>query len=742
MDDRIQEQDEEDDTLIHWQQQSSYEIMTDEFWDNFPHLAHEREESFTCYEDDIDKREDDGNLYRPIDYFTSHSFDSWCKHFDECNSFLPAQYDLRDGDEVWCYKVQTTDFIPIGFEITIPYNFISEKNYFNEEYAEKYGRMVAFRNGTTDGHGYLTLGHVIAIERGTEKPYDRRMVLVRTHGYGKLTNDTLESWIFKKYKIKDHYHYITYYHKALNLNNYSNDEHVKNCLRCDDCFYEMARVIKNEWNIDLPLRSIVDGITRKSVEVYISGLINYTSDMFKDILKRWYFMYDPYQLMVKIFCNFREIDDFTGSRTERFQLYTKPQEFIRRFKILSIEEMIVRDKFKCIRCSEDLFKVSDVECFSNEGTTVFRVNPNGEIHQLRTFKNCISGAVSVSGLPNPSMTYFEGYKWRFLHCTNCHGFLGWRFESRVFTPSIFYSVLDRSIFPYSSSSLSQNLSEMDEIWQRNRILCNYYFTRDFRSTTPVRPSIFDDTDLDFVTSEFEDPLLNRFIESLGNDLPEPRLMNGGNAQQFRNLNQLNQVIPNNEGPFLALNLRDLIDHEIVELDHNMAVAIAAGEFGNIREIVNFEAMDQMEEDEIDDLGWFDFNDDQHGDFVENSEEEEDNFDIEGAASLHGSESIDGSDSVNDDSSSDIMMDDVIGGFDNNSETNSVNDPDAMMDDNNFGENEDTRSREGDSDTSYEMEHDNDVQMYDNDDVETGSRESDNGVVSIYENDYSDNEDGI
>uniref|UniRef100_A0A0K0DXF9 CULT domain-containing protein n=1 Tax=Strongyloides stercoralis TaxID=6248 RepID=A0A0K0DXF9_STRER len=704
MADEIQNQ-EEDDTLIHWQQQSSYEIMTDEFWDNFPHLINETMESFTCYDDDIDKREDDGNLYRPIDYFTSQSFDSWCKHFDECNSFVPAQYDLRDGDEVWCYKVQTTDFIPIGFEITIPYNFISEKNYFDEKYAEKYGRIVAFRNGTTIENGCLTLGHVIAIERGTEKPYDRRMVLVRTHGYGQLTNDTLESWIFKKYKIKNHYHYITYYHRILDFTQYENEDHIRNCLRCDDCYYEIARVMKNEWNIDLPLRTIVDGIIRKSMEVYIPGLINYSSDLLKDIIKRWYFMYDPYQLMVKIFCNFRELDDFTGSRSGRFQLYTKPHEFMRRFNIFINEEMIVRNTFKCYRCSADLFKVDDVECFSNEGTTLFRVNPHGEIHQLRTFKNCVSGAVCVTGLPNPSMTYFEGYKWRFLHCKNCQRFLGWRFESRVFTPSIFYAVLDRSIYPSSSAFTGEDLTEMGEIWQRNRTLCTYYFTRNVRDVDDERPPVFDDTDVDFLTSEFEDHILNRLIESPEEEVLNVPTINRGVVQFGRDLNRINLLEEENQFQIVNLDIRNIFENEIIA---------------------------NMEQGEDEDVGMIGI--DEEEDEVEIEEDENE------LVSLHGSESIDVSDSVNDDSSSDVVMDDIIAAYDNNSETNSVGN--NVMFENDFGENEDTRSKESDSDSSNEMERDDNAQINDNSDGETRSGGSDNEIHNIYENDHSDIEDTI
>ncbi|CEF65356.1 Hypothetical protein SRAE_2000003700 [Strongyloides ratti] len=712
MADQVQNQEEEDDTLIHWQQQSSYEIMTDEFWDNFPHLINETVESFICYYDDIDKREDDGNLYKPIDYFTSQSFDSWCKHFDECNTFLPAQYDLRDGDEVWCYKVQTTDFIPIGFEITIPYNFISEKNHFDEAYAEKYGRIVAFRTGTTTENGCLTLGHVIAIERGTEKPYDRRMVLVRTHGYGQLTNDTLESWIFKKYRIKNHYHYITYYHRILDLNQYEDDDHIKNCLRCDDCYYEIARVMKNEWNIDLPLRTIVDGIMRKSMEVYIPGLINYSSNLLKDIIKRWYFMYDPYQLMVKIFCNFRELDDFTGSRSGRFQLYTKPHEFMRRFNIFINEEMIVRNTFKCYRCSADLFKINDVECFSNEGTTVFRVNPHGEIHQLRTFKNCVSGAVCVTGLPNPSMTYFEGYKWRFLHCKNCQSFLGWRFESRVFTPSIFYAVLDRNIYPSSSIFNGDDLTEMGEIWQRNRTLCTYYFTRNVRDVDDERPPVFDDTDIDFVTSEFEDHILRRLIESPEEEeeVYNGSIINRAVIQFGGDLNRINLLEQGNQFQIVNLGIRNI--------------------FGNgfIAHMVQ----------EVEDVGMIGIDEEED----EEEDEEDDEEDENDIVSLHGSESIDVSDSINDDSSSDMMMDDVIVAYDDNSETNSVNGGNNIMIEEDFGENDDTRSKESDSDSSNEMERDDNVQINDNDDVETRSRESDNEIYNIYENDYSDNEDAI
>uniref|UniRef100_A0A0N4ZEQ6 CULT domain-containing protein n=1 Tax=Parastrongyloides trichosuri TaxID=131310 RepID=A0A0N4ZEQ6_PARTI len=665
----------EDESIMNWQQDVNLEKMSDTYWEKYKPLGNEELESFVCNSTDATSNnflEADERVYRkPTNYFKSVSFDSWYNNFDKCNQFFTSQYELKDGDEVWCYKVQTSDVIPIGFEITIPYNFEEEKKYFNEDYAKKYGRFVAFRNGVNITNGSLTIGHIIAIHKSNETPYGRRMVVVRTFCYGKTEPDSFDTYVFRQYKIRNHYHYRTFYHKVLNINHYEDNDHIKKCLKCDDCYYEIARVLKGEYDIDLPIRTIVDGINRKSLEVYIGGLLPYVNnEEYKKIVQRWYFKYNTHQLIVKILCNFREIDDFSGSRNSRYHLYAREKELMKRFNIFANENAIVRSIYKCYACSADLFKVSDSECFSSEGSVLFRINPSGEIHQLRTFKNCISGKLTASGLPNPTLTYFDGYKWRFLQCSACHNFIGWRFESRIFTPHIFYAAIDRTLYPVSEAFNRDGITEMGEIWQRNREYCHYFFNRSVNGDDDEHISQFDENDLNFVNSEFEDPNLER-----------------QNADDV--------LLPD-------------VNHHHFPLVFNHDLRDAFGRILNAFDEIN----NADDDDEL-----------MNGRFLdENLENDDDLFgveDEEDVISLNGSNSIEASNSPhngseNEGNANDSSEDDV---------GENVIDPHDVVLIQELFANEDTRSRRTNSDSNDSITPEM-IQQLDESDVETRSRDSD------------------
>lgn len=107
------------------------------------------------------------------------------------------------------------------------------------------------------------------------------------------------------------------------------------------------------------------------------------------------------------------------------------------WRIISMMNSVV-----CIDCDEQKCHVSDIINLSVEGNSTHFVNPGGFVHDLFTVKRVQN--TEIRGEPTAEFSWFPGYKWTIIECSNCRSHLGWRFTSEFLIPHEFFGISRRS----------------------------------------------------------------------------------------------------------------------------------------------------------------------------------------------------------------------------------------------------------------------------------------------------------
>lgn len=105
----------------------------------------------------------------------------------------------------------------------------------------------------------------------------------------------------------------------------------------------------------------------------------------------------------------------------------------------NLDQKKSRTKFVCKICKT---QISDQKyLFSINNSTPFHTfyNPNHYRYDILTFTQCQS--VLDATPPTSEFTWFAGYSWSILICSNCTEHLGWRFENSELSPAQFFGMI-------------------------------------------------------------------------------------------------------------------------------------------------------------------------------------------------------------------------------------------------------------------------------------------------------------
>lgn len=139
-----------------------------------------------------------------------------------------------------------------------------------------------------------------------------------------------------------------------------------------------------------------------------------------------------------------------------------------RLKILGLRSTLERLKLECIylklgrfmcceNCQANITDPTKVFAMSKDGIQSNYVNPGGHVYETVTVLSATN--FQLVGHPSRQFSWFPGYAWTIMQCTNCNNHLGWKFTSSNLTPKEFYG-LAKSGFKVVSQKSWPELSEL------------------------------------------------------------------------------------------------------------------------------------------------------------------------------------------------------------------------------------------------------------------------------------------
>lgn len=106
-------------------------------------------------------------------------------------------------------------------------------------------------------------------------------------------------------------------------------------------------------------------------------------------------------------------------------------------------------RYRCRHCNTPIAFLQDEIPVDALGSHSIQVNPNGFVHEVitvRTTQNTIS-----IGKPVPADSWFPGFCWRYLVCSECTEFVGWSY-SRPLERIMIFAGLSRASITIDSST--------------------------------------------------------------------------------------------------------------------------------------------------------------------------------------------------------------------------------------------------------------------------------------------------
>ena len=83
-------------------------------------------------------------------------------------------------------------------------------------------------------------------------------------------------------------------------------------------------------------------------------------------------------------------------------------------------------RFKCANCKSPVAYEVDIIQIGDIPSDTAQVNPHGFIHEVITVRSVQN--TLVEGPPVPADSWFPGFCWRYLICSQCMEFLGWSYH--------------------------------------------------------------------------------------------------------------------------------------------------------------------------------------------------------------------------------------------------------------------------------------------------------------------------
>jgi cereblon len=111
---------------------------------------------------------------------------------------------------------------------------------------------------------------------------------------------------------------------------------------------------------------------------------------------------------------------------------------------LLLERLFIKksSSFGCL-CGSEMIMIGDLINLNSEGISCCYVNSHGYVHDLITAKAINN--VKFTGHAETEYSWFPGYSWKIMNCSNCNVHVGWKFQSNKLKPAKFYGISRSSI---------------------------------------------------------------------------------------------------------------------------------------------------------------------------------------------------------------------------------------------------------------------------------------------------------
>ena len=114
-------------------------------------------------------------------------------------------------------------------------------------------------------------------------------------------------------------------------------------------------------------------------------------------------------------------------QTERSNLLRMDNVVERLVKIIDWLKKFNNMEIFC-KCIAKICDFSNIIALSKAGVLCSYINRNGYVHQILTISHSTADLFE-DGDPQVEHSYFPGYSWTCLYCTNCFNMLGWKFNA-------------------------------------------------------------------------------------------------------------------------------------------------------------------------------------------------------------------------------------------------------------------------------------------------------------------------
>ncbi|GAB1601965.1 protein cereblon-like isoform X1 [Argonauta hians] len=195
-------------------------------------------------------------------------------------------------------------------------------------------------------------------------------------------------------------------------------------------------------------------------------LNKFTSSYFTQWPPWVYKMYDTETLIQRIrkeLCSWNDSLNMEDSGMDPVDfsywvLQNLPLDDSRRIHLLSIDSAVQRLRCElsimqncsilcCRKCDLEVANKNDVFSMSLEGPLAAYVNPGGHVHETVTVYK--AKGLTLIGQPSTENSWFPGYAWTIINCSQCGSHMGWRFTAakRKLAPQKFWGLCRASLIP-------------------------------------------------------------------------------------------------------------------------------------------------------------------------------------------------------------------------------------------------------------------------------------------------------
>jgi hypothetical protein len=96
-------------------------------------------------------------------------------------------------------------------------------------------------------------------------------------------------------------------------------------------------------------------------------------------------------------------------------------------RLLTEMKWMKTDTIFCLPCQQRIARVADLVKLHKEGVSAHYVNSHAVVHDVITLRYVNN--IVVEGNPQPEHSWFDGYAWQIIYCSECGNHLGWKFSA-------------------------------------------------------------------------------------------------------------------------------------------------------------------------------------------------------------------------------------------------------------------------------------------------------------------------